>query len=501
MISHPPLPVFAVAFCRVILLLVGLACAGAAFGGVSEQRLSAGEWGDYTVLLPERPSAGRWVMLFSDRGGVTRAEVDAARASHAQGDAVALIDSREFLSRVDRPLKPGETPVCLDVAGPVQWTGQMLQRRFGGGGARPLVVAGKGLGGALAYIVLAQSPPGTFVGGVSIDFPTQIPLNRELCDVAFAASNGNLRQLSADTTLGGDWRVGAEGAVTDEVRAFAERAALANHRRFVEPPSAARFARLLPELSRSVGSDPMGQGGGMVSPPGAGATPGQGLPPVTKDSLADVPVVEVSPASGRGSLVLIVSGDGGWRDIDKKLGNFLKREGFAVVGVDSLRYFWKRKTPEALGRDFDALVRYYTGAWHVDQVVLIGYSFGADILPFAYNRMSRESQNRVSLISLLAPGPSTDFEIHISGWFGSGAGKNAIPLAPEVARIPRALLQCVYGTEEASESLCTRPGMEGFEIVALGGGHHFDGDYERLASKLLEGIERRSRVAGVGNGE
>jgi type IV secretory pathway VirJ component len=43
---------------------------------------------------------------------------------------------------------------------------------------------------------------------------------------------------------------------------------------------------------------------------------------------------------------------------------------------------------------------------------------------------------------------------------------------------------CVYG-EDDTDSMCARPAAKSLQVVKLGGGHHFDGDYARLASLLL----------------
>ncbi|HNB21882.1 MAG TPA: AcvB/VirJ family lysyl-phosphatidylglycerol hydrolase, partial [Candidatus Melainabacteria bacterium] len=84
-----------------------------------------------------------------------------------------------------------------------------------------------------------------------------------------------------------------------------------------------------------------------------------------------------------------------------------------------------------------------------------------------------------------------DFSIQVSGWFGADASDEALPLAPEVARIDRAKLQCFYGTDEAAESLCLDPVMQGSEIIARPGGHHFDENYDIIAEQISSGLQRR----------
>jgi len=46
-----------------------------------------------------------------------------------------------------------------------------------------------------------------------------------------------------------------------------------------------------------------------------------------------------------GMLAIVLSGDGGWRDLDQTVARALQDAGVSVVGIDSLRYFWRRKSP------------------------------------------------------------------------------------------------------------------------------------------------------------
>ena len=105
------------------------------------------------------------------------------------------------------------------------------------------------------------------------------------------------------------------------------------------------------------------------------------------DTLAGLPLVELPVAAPGRLMAVVYSGDGGWRDIDKDIAGRLQDKGVPVVGVDSLRYFWSEKTPEQIAADLGLIIDHYREAWQRPDVVLVGYSFGADVLPFAYNRL------------------------------------------------------------------------------------------------------------------
>ena len=133
----------------------------------------------------------------------------------------------------------------------------------------------------------------------------------------------------------------------------------------------------------------------------------------------------------------------------------------------------------------------YASRWGASKVALIGYSFGAGILPFAYDRLTQEAKQRVVQISLLGFASTTDFEISIAGWLGGAAGKDAAPTKPALASIDPGMIQCFYGEGEP-DSVCPELGGNGAETIRVGSGHHFGGDYDALARDILAGLRRRA---------
>jgi type IV secretory pathway VirJ component len=130
------------------------------------------------------------------------------------------------------------------------------------------------------------------------------------------------------------------------------------------------------------------------------------------------------------------------------------------------------------------MISYYTGKWGRPKVLLIGYSFGADILPFTVNQLSDQSRSHVRLVSLLGFAKKADFEVGIGGWLGVESSDAADTL-PEVAKLPPVALQCVYGAEE-DDTGCTAPELERASKLRMTGGHHFDGNYGEVAAAILD---------------
>ena len=186
----------------------------------------------------------------------------------------------------------------------------------------------------------------------------------------------------------------------------------------------------------------------------------------------DLPLVEVA-ATGppKDMMAVIVSGDGGWAWIDRTIGGRRSRaHGVAVVGLNSLEYFWTRRTPDGAARDLERIVRHYLASWHKQKAMLIGYSRGAAVLPFMANRLPKPLLLAVPLIVLMGPGLSVSFEFHLTDWLWDVPHPQARPILPEVEKLRGMKILCVYGEDE-TDTLCRRlaPGLA--TALALPGGH------------------------------
>ena len=206
-------------------------------------------------------------------------------------------------------------------------------------------------------------------------------------------------------------------------------------------------------------------------------------PAVSAADLADLPLIEIPGAPGRDErLAIIMTGDGGWADIDKSIGEALAARGVAVVGFNSLKYFWKERTPEDSATDLARVIAHYSEAWNRKRVMLIGYSFGAGVLPFLIPRLPEDLRRKLILTSLLAPSPKADFEISVGGWIGEDTSEGP-DVAAAMAGIEHPVL-CVRSDEE-DDSPCPVKSRGRIESVVLPGDHHFDGAYSKITDKIF----------------
>jgi type IV secretory pathway VirJ component len=219
-----------------------------------------------------------------------------------------------------------------------------------------------------------------------------------------------------------------------------------------------------------------------------------GAPP--QEELGDLPLVELPTDGPPVGLAVFLSGDGGWRDIDKSIGEILQKEGVAVVGVDSLRYFWSTKDPAVIAADIERIIAHYTKLWGAKRVAVIGYSLGADVIPFAWPKFTKATQNRIDLLALLGLEPTADFEISVSGWLGV-ASSSDVDIKPYLPGLPSQKTLCVYGKDEIDdqETACVLPEIAKATIVERPGGHHFDGNYEPVARMILDRLKTKTEAA------
>lgn len=434
-----------------LAVVLGLAAMGQARAALtSVDGLTLGQL--ELVMPPDSPQG--LVFLFSDEGGPTPEFEQAAAQLAELGLIVAPVALRPFLDRQDATARD-----CLYLVSDIEEASRRIQAEGSRGQYLTPIVAGTGMGAAVAYAALAQAPDATLAGAASDGFRTHIATKAPLCAGApvTAAAGGGFDY--APSPLPGWWRVAPTEAEADAARTFAAAAGAADDA-IVTPAAGSDLGARLSKL--------------LEAPLAAAAA----------DTLEGLPLVEL-PVGEPGKLMAVIySGDGGWRDIDKQIAGRLQDKGIPVVGVDSLRYFWSEKSPEQMASDLDLIMDHYRDAWQRPDVVLVGYSFGADALPFAYNRLPKDQQANVRRLALLGLSRKADLQIHVTGWLGADVHEGELPILPELVRIPPSLIQCFYGVEE-EDTACTLPELKGAQLVRTAGGHHFDGNYEALADAIL----------------
>jgi len=429
--------------------------------------IDTGDFGKLHIVQPDGAMHGL-VILFSDASGWDAVSDKIAATLADDGAFVAGVD----LSTYFRQVGAREKGRCSDAVAAIELISREIQRQRGNSTYWTPILAGVGEGGAFAAATLAQSPPATIAGAVSLDPTASLKTPVPLCSGgSSAASAGSSFSYGPWRSLNGFWAAGFDS--TD-----------ADGRRQVEALKAAGTPVTIDNVTKT---------GGTIAAMAALIRPHLGKSrDISGPAIAGLPLVEL-PATPHGPLLaIVISGDGGWRDLDRQIAEKLRAQGVSVIGWDSLRYFWSRKTPAQTARDLGAVIDTYTARWGASKVALVGYSFGADVLPFAYDRLPPEAKQHVVQLSLLGFASAADFEISMMGWLGAPPTKNALPIKPALAPIDPSMIQCFYGHDE-DDSLCPALAKtDKAEVIETQGGHHFDGDYDALAEDILKGFRRRA---------
>jgi type IV secretory pathway VirJ component len=203
-----------------------------------------------------------------------------------------------------------------------------------------------------------------------------------------------------------------------------------------------------------------------------------GLPVITYPSS--------NPFSRR--ILILFSGDGGWVDFEDKLATEFSKKGYFVVGFNSRSYFWEKKTPQQASEDVQLLIKNYMNLYKSSRIFMCGYSFGADVLPFIYNRLPDPIKNRVIAIAMLSPFATSDFMVHTSDLLNLADDNNPYKVRPEVEKIfiP---IYCFYGQEEYPKPL-QAVGLKNFSITIVPGSHRYNVSSYSKISNVFNPVRR-----------
>src|SRR3974390_3039131 len=95
----------------------------------------------------------------------------------------------------------------------------------------------------------------------------------------------------------------------------------------------------------------------------------------------DLPIDTLGSNDMSKPLILYISGDGGFNNFSEAFMKEWNNNGYPVVALNAKSYFWNTKTPDVVTADVSGLITRYLSLWRRNEVILVGYSFGADVMP------------------------------------------------------------------------------------------------------------------------
>lgn len=457
---------------KLIALLLVLAAGSAQ----AQEVLSHGRFEKVNIYKPATPATS-FVLFLSGEDGWDATEAGMAKALTKQGALVAGIDTPALFRNLE---KDGND--CVFSNGDMENLSHFLQAYYKLNNYYQPILAGFSDGATFTYATLAQSPPGTFAGGIGLGFDEDMGLKKPLCKgegVQFIKLKDGkgvsflpVQHIKAPfIALHGE---NDKIYTTEEAQNFLDRVPNAE---LVE----------LPKVGHSFSDSKKWMPQYLAAFKKIADVSKKTAPPSIPKSLGNLPVIEIKATPPESdTFAIIISGDGGWAGLDKEVGAALVAKGVPVIGVDSLRYFWSARTPESTAADLDRIIRYYAAQLNKKRVVLVGYSQGADVLPFIATRLPRESRALVTLAAGIGMSEHAAFEFHLANWVSNG--QEGPETLPEVAKINGIPFLCIYGADD-KDAICQKlEKTPSARVVKLPGGHHFNGNYALLAEQILKAM-------------
>ena len=185
-------------------------------------------------------------------------------------------------------------------------------------------------------------------------------------------------------------------------------------------------------------------------------------------------------------LIFYISGDGGLNKFSSGLCEALNKKGYDVCALNAKSYFYDKKTPEQTTSDIANYLSQKLKERTSRQIVMIGYSFGADVLPFVLARLPKNMLDQTRVSFLMAPSGSTDFEIHWSDIFGGNA-KRSMDVVSEINKLENAKLVIISASDDGYLDV-RKITLKKYTHEVLPGGHHFDGDTDEIVKVIINDL-------------
>ncbi|MGE5394539.1 MAG: AcvB/VirJ family lysyl-phosphatidylglycerol hydrolase [Candidatus Saccharibacteria bacterium] len=474
-------------FSLVVLMIFSLtACSS------SVDTLRYGVFGKIVIYKPAAtPKA--LVLFVSGDGGWNSGVVQMAGNLVVQGAMVAGINIKSYLKALN-----SLSSSCYYPAADFEDASLMIQKKYKFPAYHKPILVGYSSGATLVYGILAQAPAATFKGAIALGFCPDIEINKPLC----AGSGLKQHVLKA----GQSFYLEPAGKLTapfialngtkDQICNFAETSQFikeVNMGQIIELPLVGHGFSVLsswtPQFrmayqrvldAPSFSEQKTAQNTLLQS---------QKLAPLP----VDLPVTLLPSAQNEDSkpMVFLISGDGGWTSFDHTLGESMAEKGMPVVGLDAQNYFWNLKTPEKCAQEIGQAVEHYLQQWDKKNFILVGYSFGANVIPFIADKMTPELKDALTGLYCLSPNEKADFEIHLMDMLGFGGKRESYNVPNQINKMRQFTTTCIFGDEE-DKSLPERFKEAGAQVITIPGNHHYNNNPARAGQAIVQEAEKSS---------
>ncbi|KQX19508.1 MULTISPECIES: AcvB/VirJ family lysyl-phosphatidylglycerol hydrolase [unclassified Sphingomonas] len=193
-----------------------------------------------------------------------------------------------------------------------------------------------------------------------------------------------------------------------------------------------------------------------------------------------------SPAHA-GLAAVILSGDMGFKiGMARQVADRLAADGIPVLGVNSLVYFRERRSPAEVRALIGDAVRRGLAFGHARRLLLIGQSYGADMVHVGLVGLPPDLRARLAMVALVVPTDTVMYQASPAEMLDLvPADAAAIDTGRRLDWVP---LLCVQGRDE-TDSLCPMLDQSNMRRIAMPGGHPLRRDADGLYRHLLGSID------------
>lgn len=443
--------------------------------------LSIGNFGKVYIYKPAA-SPTSVALFISGDGGWNSGVIDMAKELLGLNALVIGVDIKTYLKKINTSKSK-----CIYPAADFEELSQSVQKKLGMKTYINPVLVGYSSGATLVYATLVQAPARTFAGGISLGFCPDLEIKKDLCKgnglkfTPVKKPQGLLIEPFPQLTA--SWTVlhGLKDKVCDASICDSFTKKIPNAHFISLPDVGHGFSskiKWVTQFKTAYQNTLIDFEKRVIKVAAHKKT-------TTKNSPGDLPITltEVEKYNASKPMAIIISGDGGWTDFDQNIADELAKKDIPSVGLSSLKYFWERKSPTESSADLLRLITYYSVEFKHEKVFLIGYSYGADVMPFMASRLPPEVNNNIQCIALLSPSATVDFEFHVSSWFNS-TEDNSIATKPEIEKLDSKKLLIVNGSDENNDVIKTlRPTDARFLTVP--GGHHYNDNIDKVIEAII----------------
>lgn len=446
-----------------------------------------GAFGKVVIYQPKaKPES--FVIFISGDGGWNSGVVNMADQVVKRGAFVVGIDIRYYLKNIK-----SSKAKCYYMAGDFEELSLTIQKKYKMNQYFKPILMGFSSGATLAYGMLAQAPANTFKGAIVLGFCPDIEIDKPMCKGSglnyHVLKPGRSFYLEAFEHMSAPFIV-LNGTIDqicnyNDTKNFMDKIPLSE---LVTLPNVGHGFSVtknwVPQFILAYQK--------VLKEPGyvEKLSSQNQLLQSQKTSLlkTDLPLC-LLPATKECKLplALFISGDGGWTSFDNSVCTKLAENGIPVVGLDAQKYFWNERKPKESADDLSIAIQHYMQLWKKDSFLLLGYSFGACVLPYIANDLSDQMKENIKAVYCLSPDVSGDFEIHIADMLDfSTKEKYSVPL--ELKQIKSLNPICIFGSEEDSE-LKQKFVSAGIQVETIPGSHHYNNDFQAIAAIVIKNIE------------